>query len=234
MYIAIIEDNIQELKNLTDCLHNYFMKKEMDYHIESYTNSTQLIHRIDRFDLIFLDIQLPNDKNGVEIGISLRKKNKDVKLIFVTNYSEYLIEGYKAHADRYFIKPITQEQFDIEIDNVIEDYLTRFAGFFDKKICHEKIYYHDILYIEFSERKTLLHFITGKIMITPYSLKYWTDKLKSFSFSQPYKSIIVNLNQISGFYKNDIIMLNNETIPISKHFKKSFEKDYLHNIHKRI
>lgn len=234
MYIAIIEDDLQELDNLVSCLNNYFLKKEIEYHIVSFSDPEKLIDSVNNFDLVFLDIQLPNNQNGIDIGISIRNKNKDIKIVFVTNYSEYLIDGYKAHAHRYFIKPITQKQFDIEIDNVIQDYLLHFAGFVDSKICNEKIYYHDITYIEFSERKTYLHLINGKIFATPYSLKYWIGKLESFSFSQPYKSIIVNLNQISGFSKNDIILISNETLPISKHFKKEFEEDYLHNIHKRI
>lgn len=234
MNIAIIEDDFQDLKNLTDCIHNYFSRKKIDYHIENFTNPNKLIPKIDDFDIVFLDIQLPNDQNGIDVGISISKNNKDIKKVFVTNYSEYLIEGYKAHADRYFIKPITQEQFDIEIDNVIEDYLSRFAGFFDDKICNEKIYYQEILYVEFSERKTYLHLITGRTIMTTYSLKYWKDELKALSFSQPYKSIIVNLNQISGFFKKDIVLINNESVPISKHFKKTFEQDYLHNIHKRV
>lgn len=234
--IAIIEDDLQELENLKDCLNKYFCKREIIYNVEVFSNPDDLIRCIDKFDLVFLDIQLSSKQNGIEIGISIRKKNRDIKIIFVTNYSEYLIEGYKANADRYFIKPIKQKQFEIEIDNVIEDYLSRFAGFVDYKICNRKLYYQEISYIEFSKRKTYLHLVKGDILETPYSLKYWIEKVKSLSFSQPYKSIIVNLNQISGFSADgkDIILLNDKLLPLSKHFKKSFDQEYLHNIHKRM
>ena len=232
--IAIMEDDIQELKNLKECINKYFADKGLEYHIEVLTSSKEIVQRSDSFDIIFLDIQLSDNQNGVDIGIAIRKKNKDIKIIFVTNYLEYSIEGYKAKADRYFIKPISQENFNLEMDNVIESYLSQFAGFIDEKISTRKICYQHIMYVEFLNRKTYLHLTTGEVLTTPYPLKYWKEKLESLSFSQPYKSIIVNLNQISGFTKTDLILIDNKILPISKNFKKTFEQDYLHNIHKRI
>lgn len=234
MKIGIIEDDQKELDNLLNCIHHFFSNKDLSYQIDVYNNPDTLIQDIDEIDLVFLDIQIKHEKNGIDIGIELRKKNKDVKIIFVTNYSQFLIEGYKANANRYFIKPISQEHFDIEISNVIEDYLLNSAGFADYKICKNKIYYQDILYVEFIDRKTILHLLNGKQIPTNYPLKYWLDKLKLFPFSQTYKSIIVNLNHISGFTKKDIMLVNDEIIPVSKHFRKNFEEAYVHNMHKRL
>lgn len=234
MNIAIIEDDDQELKNLLSCIQNFFTKKEFSYHIVVFTDPGKLLQAINDIDLVFLDIQISENINGIDIGIELRKRNKDIKIIFVTNYTKYLIDGYRANANRYFVKPISQNHFDVEINNVLEDYLQCFAGFIDTRISKHKIYFKDIVYIEFYDRKTILHLINGDKINTLYSLKYWKDKVDSFPFAQPYKSIIVNLNHISGFSKNDIVLVNNEIIPLSKHYKKEFEDAYSHNIHRRM
>lgn len=234
MNIAVIEDDNQELENLIVCIKNFFTKKEISFHIDVFTDPDKLLQNINEIDLVFLDIQISKDTNGIDVGIELRKRNIDVKIIFVTNYTEYLIDGYRANASRYFVKPISQSHFDIEISNVVEDYLQRFAGFTDLRICTHKIYFQNILYIEFCNRRTILHLINGNKIKTIYQLKYWIDTVTAFPFAQSYKSIIVNLNQISGFSKNNIILINNESIPLSKHYKKEFENAYYHNIHRRM
>lgn len=79
--IAIMEDDIQELKNLKECINKYFADKGLEYHIEVLTSSKEIVQRSDSFDIIFLDIQLSDNQNGVDIGIAIRKKNKDIKII---------------------------------------------------------------------------------------------------------------------------------------------------------
>ena len=80
----------------------------------------------------------------------------------------------------------------------------------------------DILYIEFIDRKSTIHKLDGNTIITNCTLKYWYDKLNEFGFAYPYKAFLVNLEYISAFKKNEIILINNESIPLSRHYKKEF------------
>ena len=213
MKILIFEDNEKELGTLLNYIESFCLSKNIIYTVDIYTNSKDFIENIYTYDLIFLDIEVQNE-NGIDIGIKIREYNDDAKIIFVTNYSKYLIDGYKAHADRYFLKPLNQEEFNIELENVLEDYIQKYSGFFDKKILKTKIYFNEILYIEFKDRKTFLHFITGKVIETNYPLKYWENKLKDHYFAKPYRAYLVNLRHISGFTKQEVIMENEEYLPI--------------------
>lgn len=112
--------------------------------------------------------------------------------------------------------------------NVLKTSFKQSFGFLDHKISRSKIKYNQIFYVDFQDRVTLLHLKDGHVLKTPYTLKYWIDKLSDKGFSQPYRSYVVNLYQVSGFSKDkkDLVLLNDEKIPISKHFRKSFEEDY--------
>lgn len=233
MKILIFEDNEKELGTLLNYIESFCLSKNIIYTVDIYTNSKDFIENIYTYDLIFLDIEVQNE-NGIDIGIKIREYNDDAKIIFVTNYSKYLIDGYKAHADRYFLKPLNQEEFNIELENVLEDYIQKYSGFFDKKILKTKIYFNEILYIEFKDRKTFLHFITGKVIETNYPLKYWENKLGDHYFAKPYRAYLVNLRHISGFTKQEVIMENEEYLPISRLFKNEFEERYLKSLSKRI
>jgi DNA-binding LytR/AlgR family response regulator len=230
MNILIYDDDLVDIKNLKDCLENFSDKMNIRFNITVCADTNQLFDIVNQYDLLFLDIEL-NDENGINIGLKLREMHILCRIIIITNFSKYAIDGYKIEADRYFLKPINQTEFDIEMASIINRYYKSHLGFIDSKIKEGKIYLKDILYIEFINRKTDIHFINGSVINTSYSLKEWKEKLNYSFFSQPYKSFIVNLDYISGFKKNDIILINNELIPISRHYKNEFKNQYESNLH---
>ena len=63
--------------------------------------------RENRVDLIFLDIQMP-ELSGLEFAKILPK---ETKIIFTTAFSQYAIDGYKANAIDYLMKPISYDDF---------------------------------------------------------------------------------------------------------------------------
>lgn len=233
MKILIFEDNETELNNLLQCISVFFKAKDIEYTIKLSNDEKDILDHTFEYDLIFLDVEV-NNINGIELGIKIREINEDVKIIFVTNFTKYLIDGYKAHADRYFLKPIKQSEFNIELNSVLKNYIEKHSGFFDEKVSPYKIYYKDILYVEFYNRKSIIHFKSGKNSETNYPLKYWLSKLECHGFSQPYKSCIVNLSEISGFHKESVIMSNEDIIPISRYYKKTFENSYISSLHARL
>lgn len=227
MKILIYEDNDNDTYSIKNLIDNYFLNKPINYEIVECTSTSFLFENIDNWDLIFLDIEI-NKENGIEIGKEIRKKNSDARIIIISNYSKYLIDGYKIQADRYFLKPIKQDEFNIEFENVINRYLKEYEGIFDEKIQKKKIYFKDIVYVEFADRKTKIHLLNSKEIITPYPLKYWEEILKEeHFFAKPHKSFIINLQFISGFSKSDIILVTAEVIPLSRHYKQSFNESYL-------
>lgn len=98
-----------------------FAKSHQHYNTYICKDSAELFRIIKNYDLLFLDIKL-NDENGIDIGLKLQSQDHDCRIIITTNYSKYAIDGYKINADRYFIKPISQKEFDIEMDTIIKIY----------------------------------------------------------------------------------------------------------------
>lgn len=226
MNILIFDDNENDINHLYRLIKDFFKSKNIECNIDINQDIDFLYKNIEYYDLLFLDIQLKNN-NGIDIGLKLRERKIQCKIIITTNYVRYAIDGYKIDAERYFTKPIKKEVFDIEMDSVLKKYLLKYDGVLDFKICDFKIYYKDILYIESINRKTKIHLQNNISYTTPYSLKHWLIQLNDIIFGQPYKSFIINYNYVSALKKQDVILFNNESIPLSRHYKKSFEKGYL-------
>ena len=225
--ILIIEDNENDRRILKDLISDFLEAVYIEYKIKwskSIINDMNLFYN---FDILFLDIEI-GDENGIDYAKKIRESHPDILMIIISNYPQYLIDGYTIEAKRYFLKPIDKTTFEIEMKNVLLTSFKQSFGFYDPKISRGKIKYYQIYYVEFLDRVSNIHLFNNTILKTPYSLKHWIEILSDKGFSQPYRSFIVNLNYVSGFTSDgrDIILINNEKIPLSKNYKKSFEEEY--------
>ena len=155
-------------------------------------------------------------------------------LYLCANVSDkYLREGYKIHAELYLLKPIHKAEFMLDMEAVVNEYFRQYSNFMDEKISFAPIYLNHILYIEALDKHSILHMSNGKQLKTPYRLKYWNEKFEKQGFIQSHKSFLVNLNHVKEINKVDIILWNDDVIPLSRNYKKLFETAYtklLYNI----
>lgn len=99
---------------------------------------------LNSIDVLFLDVDMPVI-DGLERII--RERNKDMIIIFLTAYSEFVFESFKVNAFRYLIKPLKNKELAETLEAV------------QKKLCEPEEYlnfqfqneiysikYSDILY----------------------------------------------------------------------------------------
>ena len=73
-----------------------------------------------QIDAIFTDINMP-DLNGMDFAKSIEQDHsRGPIMVFTTAYSEYAIEGYKANAVGYLLKPYSFEEFEAAAQKVKE------------------------------------------------------------------------------------------------------------------
>ena len=103
MRTLIVDDELPARKLLIE-----YLKKDKDIIIVGEaSNGFEALKAIqkEKPDLIFLDIQMPKI-NGFEL---LELIDDCPEVIFVTAYSEYAIQAFKANAIDYLLKPIHEE-----------------------------------------------------------------------------------------------------------------------------
>ena len=233
MKIMIYEDNELDIQALKNCIDTFFSKYSIPYQVDVCHASEKLLETIYNYDILFLDIELGNE-NGIHMGRIAKRKHKSCHIILTSKYKKYLIDGYSVKADCYLLKPLSQEQFNRNLKRVIHEYSFDTASILDKKISRKRILLKDILYIEYYDRHSYIKLTNKQRIVTPYSLGYWENKLKPYSFSQCYRSYLVNCRFVADIKQDYVFLLNEEHIPLSRGFKKNFISSWLESVENQL
>jgi DNA-binding NtrC family response regulator len=106
--IAIIDDEIEILKMLEK-----FLLKIGNYKVTTYTNPLSALdsYASDKFDLILLDIMMPQI-GGLEVLEKIIEQNPKQKICMMTAYStlDKVLKSHKEGAINYVMKPFSSLQ----------------------------------------------------------------------------------------------------------------------------
>ena len=161
------------------------------------------------------------------MGIQIKEEFPNLHIILTSAFKEYLEDGYKTKADRFFVKPIHPHLFKTEMKQLLLSYNKEEPVFYDPKVSNFRIPYKTIVYIEYIDRYTYIHLSNHKILKTKYKMYEWLELLKNLYFAQSYKSILINLNYVNEIKKKDVVLEDRSILPLSKHFHKSFEQKWV-------
>lgn len=118
--IGILEDEPKQMQRITDFLEQFRQEHpSFSYTVDWYERGAHLLERYQRdCDLLFLDIQLP-DMLGIEAAHRIREMDQNVMIIFVTNLTQYAIEGYSVRAFDYVLKPVSYAAFSAKLERAL-------------------------------------------------------------------------------------------------------------------
>ena len=225
MKIIIFDDSKREADDLKASLNYALNKLKLT---ATYDSFDRINHEIDfsQYDLVFLDIEIGED-SGIEFGRQIREANPYLPIMLTTNFKQYAIEGYKIKADRYFLKPIDKFELYLELKDILKDAIRNSKYIYDEKICFNQIYFNDIYYVEVINRKSIIHNKKYGELESSKTLKEWNDIFEDYGFAQSHKAFLINLHNIKLYDGNHVVLMNDEKLDITRHYKESFEAAYI-------
>ncbi|PWT70713.1 MAG: DNA-binding response regulator [Bacteroidetes bacterium] len=169
--------------------------------------------------LIFLDIEMPK-MNGLNF---IRNLVQPPLIILTTAYTTHTIDAFELGVVDYLVKPFSFERFlkaanrawdsyqakSNSIPTVHEDFI-----FVKSDGNLEKVFLHDILYIEAMQNYIMIH-TEKKKLLSYLTLKIMEEELPSDNFIKIHKSIIVNQNKIDSI-RGHQIQIGNKQVFISQ------------------
>lgn len=223
--IAICDDETTVLQQTKRLLKEY---PGADFTIDEFTRGEDLLLSEHCYEIILLDIDMP-ETNGIETARLIRQKDKKVKLIYVTNYSDYTTFAFAVHAFAYLLKPLNRDELYKQLDEAFE-YMQRSADSLLEFHTAEgilRVNPKDILYFEYLSRKVCLH-TKADTYILKCRITELANQLKSKGFYMPHKSFVVNLYSVKNIKGYDIYLTNGLTIPLSQKKSMEFRRELNH------
>ena len=190
------------------------------------------INKNERYDLIFLDIEM--DKiNGLEVGHIIREKMGDytTKIIYISSKSIYDRQLFDVQPFHFLKKPLDREKVvkDVLLAIKISNQENKSFEFKENGVT-KKFRYSEILYFESNGRKVILTGTDGKYEF--YERIEEVETRLPYFFIRPHRSYIVNYDFVRQFKYEELLMTNGIIIPVSRGRRKEV-KDLLAGIEKK-
>lgn len=222
--ILILEDEKKQLDKLTSYLSMYQEENtSFEYSIESYEKGISFIDNYKRdADLIFLDIRLP-DMFGIDVARKIREIDDEVMIIFVTNLTQYAVDGYSVNAFDYILKPLQYASFSAKLARALRTLSYRNSKVtinLKNKESGRRISADTVTYIESIGHDIYFH-VGGETIKQWGTLGKYEAMLKGKGFIRCNASYLVNLKYVKTVKKEEVL-IGNDFIPISRSRRKEF------------
>lgn len=229
--IGICDDEMEFCTEIEEFVQKYAEKEKITVKTEIFTSGEALFETMNHgntFDLLFLDIEL-GGINGVEVGHRLREKveNEAMQIIYVSSKESYAMQLFQIRPFDFLTKPVNMEK----ISKVMSEYKRLFIDrnmFFSFQVGKStyRISENEILYFQCEGKK--IHIVTTKDNKEFYGKMADVEKQISMNkFCVVHKSYIVNINYVSEFCPDEVVMCNEIRIPISQSMRKRVREKIL-------
>jgi len=180
-------------------------------------------------DVIFLDVKMPKIL-GTEF---LKNLSHPPKVVFVTAYREYAVEGYELDAVDYMVKPVSFERFLKAVTKLkrlmgqetitqTHDYKPNPEAFVYLKVDKhmQKVLINEIVYIESWKDYIKVFLTTRKTLYVKQSISAMENLFSAHKFLRVHRSFIVSVNKISA-YNGISVQVQSAEIPIGRLYKQA-------------
>lgn len=225
--IAICDDCERDTQILADHLKQAGHELGFIFNIFTYTTGTAFLnHFTPAFDLVFLDVQLP-DINGSSIAAEIRKRDTGIYLVFISKFSETISIGYEYEAKNYLLKPLKYTGVLAEVKRFLkyESLLSKQYMLLTDKNSITKMYFSKLRYIETCGRHLLFHY-DGQALFHTGKMSDYARMLPCHLFFRCCNSHLINMYYVSNLSvdinRYSIRLITGEEVPLSRDRKKDF------------
>lgn len=214
--IAIIEDDPTEANMLRSHFARYAPENGEEFDIKWFPNGNAFLDGYQPiYDLVMMDIDLPG-LNGMATAERLRRVDRSVTLVFVTNLARYAAKGYAVDAIDFLLKPVSYANFTVTIQRAL--LRCRYSHQPDLLITIPdgvyRIAVSRIKYIEVTNH-TLAYHTTEGVLSSSGNLKDVEERLPAGQFIRCNRCYLVNLAFVRAV-RGHTLVLDMDELQISR------------------
>lgn len=223
--IAIVEDEDGAAELLAGYIERFSKSTGQEFKVDRYRDAVEFLTDYKaKYAVVFMDIQMPN-RDGMSASIELRRLDKTISIVFITNLIQYAQKGYEVDAVAFIIKPVQYYDFALKFRKALDVYVINEKQVFtlstSKGLC--RISTDKLIYVETVKHRLYYHMVDGVAERTGV-LSQVEAELKQFGFLRCNQCYLVNprfIVRVSG----SSVQLGALSLAISRPRKKSFMEE---------
>ena len=230
MRIALCEDEKMHAAVTQDIIRQWSASREQDVEIAIYESAEAFLkdfHRGVKYDLSFLDIHL-GGMSGIDLARSIRQFDMSMLIVFVTNFRDYVFEGYEVSAFRFLMKPVKERGVVEALNAASEICRRRGESYFTivKEDAIQRIAKSGIVYFATQNHYIHVHTFDG-VHVIRGKMSSLDDEFAKPMFVKCNRGIMINVEHISSIRKDQVSMVNKETLPLSRVYWEELNRCYI-------
>ncbi len=230
--VAVCDDIMPVACYYKEMVEAILRQLEVKGEVAVYTEAGELLSSQTGYEIVFLDIEL-SDSNGLQVAKKLRERKGHEKIIFMTNYNQYIQEAYKVQPFRYLYKSDPEEWVREAIIDALEENEERQGMLLEGDGQTRCIILDDILYVEALGDEIAIILEGKEKYIVRMTLKAIYGLLES-RFIKCSRRVLINPRHIQAVEDASIILNGDVEIPMSCREKKSVKQKYREYIKKSV
>ncbi len=227
MIYGILDNQEVWLRKSAKMLHDFLDQHDIEGDILTFDKADKLLKEIHSLDVVFMDIELKEQIDGIEVSKQINALHPDCQIVYVSAYLSYAMDVYDTDHSYFVVK----DQFEDRLKDIIR--ITKEHA--DKSL--QKLSLHmigegdiyqsvrEIRYFERNRRETIVH-------TTQESYRIW-DKLDSLleqlpegDFIRCHTSYMVNLNYVREYSNERFTLDDGIVVLISRKYRKEVADYY--------
>lgn len=225
--IAVVDDEATVRGQLCDYVQRYAEEMHLSVEVTPFTDGAEIALPYKAgFDIILLDVDMP-ELGGMSAAECIRKQDKNVVLMFITNMGQCAIRGYEVDALDFVVKPVTYAPFSMRLARAVRRARSR-AGITLSLQTSDGLRIvsaNDILWLEAVDHAVLCHTATDTYTVKN-SLQNAEKMLMGQGFARCSKCYLVNLRHVEGI-RGDTVRIDGVALELSRRQKAAFAQALL-------
>lgn len=179
------------------------------------------------YDLLLLDIEM-KELSGVALARKIREGNREVQIVFISGYDDYISDGYDVEALNYILKPVDYEKFAAVLDKAADKIKkNERAVFFELNDGMVRVPMYEIIYIEVRGNYITAHTVNEDLSVKTTLSKI--EKELDSRFFRTSRSYLVNLRYVRRTSKKEVTLLDGTTVPLSRGLYEPLNRAFIRN-----
>ena len=216
MRFAVVDDNPLDIENVVNKVSSWGKNKCIDTSFSEYDSAEAFLFSYEddkAYDVILLDIEMKK-MDGVEMAKRIRAVDSDVVIVFITGYSDYILDGYDVGALNYLMKPLDLEKLNRVLDTALTKIESNSKAIYLSTVDETcKVPLNRISYIDVDRNYITVH--ADKSYRVKRTLGSLEEELDD-RFLRIGRSAFINIEKVLRVTKTDVFLNTDESVPLPR------------------